>query len=141
MSAFCSEIIRFTFTDPLLGSSSSSMPGKRDLNTCSIFFLSSALAGIPATILPSFLAASKTLSHSTSHDGFDSAARACDLPHGEAATNARTTIPGEYHRNNRRSEHFNTTQAPFLSNPRRVRHFLGYYLTYKPLQYKQLRCL
>src|SRR5581483_2553341 len=61
--AFVSSTMRRVIEVPRAGTSSKSMPLWRFLNPSSISFLSSALAGIETTALPSFFAASTTFSH------------------------------------------------------------------------------
>ena len=62
--AACSAEILLALVGPREVVSSNSIPGNRDLKLSVMLFLNSALAGIPATSLPSFLAASTVLSHS-----------------------------------------------------------------------------
>src|SRR5439155_6327354 len=61
--AWYSDAIRLAFCGPLAVRSSISMPNC-GLKTASNSFLSSARAGIPTTILPSFFASCRVLSHS-----------------------------------------------------------------------------
>src|SRR5512132_1858730 len=61
--AWYSDAIRLAFCGPLAVRSSISMPNC-DLKTVSNSFLNSARAGIPTTILPSFFASRRVLSHS-----------------------------------------------------------------------------
>src|SRR5215468_2210963 len=74
MPAACSAEILLALVGPREVVSSNSIPGNRDLKLSVMLFLSSALAGIPATTLPSFLAASIVLSHSVCPLVFISAA-------------------------------------------------------------------
>src|SRR5687768_7412172 len=64
MPAACSAAILLALVGPRALVRSSSMPGKRLGKISPITLRSSALAGIAATSLPSFLAASTVLSHS-----------------------------------------------------------------------------
>src|SRR5918992_3381132 len=87
MPAACSAAILLALVGPRALVRSSSMPGKRLGKTSPITLRSSALAGIAATSLPSFLAASTVFSHSDENGG-----RASPEEAGDEISDARRII-------------------------------------------------